>query len=408
MGRNNRRHHVDQQRRATEGDRQLEQMLGLVLRDRLWVNGWQPDELVRQVRRTGGAGEIDLVAMAIAADTAHHDRVGNVIHESWRRQADRIAATCAHEPVRDGWLTRWLDEVGRDVGLLALRGLLHRLLGLPGLPILVGPPGSTGDPGVDGDLLDIAPSPKLVTIRGLLAKAESTEFPAEAEAFTAKAQTMMIEARLDEATVRAGSGQRSKARVSAIRIAIDEPYVASKRSLLHVVAGANDVRCVFHRSVDLATLVGPVGQLAHVEMLFTSLLIQVQAALTTAAADAPAGDHMRSRGYRSSFVVGFARRIGERLREARDTSFAGATTDMLPVLAADDRATAELFERVVGRTTRFRSSATYDAAGVRAGASAADRAALRDAGLNGAAPPSISPRSPIPSRSWRTVTDPRS
>jgi hypothetical protein len=173
--------------------------------------------------------------------------------------------------------------------------------------------------------------------------------------------------------------------VSAVRLAIDEPYVASKQSLLHVVAEANDVRCVFHRRVDLATLVGPVGQLAHVELLFTSLLIQVQSALAIDAADAPPGSRVRSRRYRSSFIIGFAERIGERLREARDASFAGVTGDALPVLAADDRATAELFERMVGPTTRIRSSARYDAVGVQAGASAADGAALRDAGLRSSA-----------------------
>lgn len=84
--------------------------------------------------------------------------------------------------------------------------------------------------------------------------AESTAFPAEAEAFTAKAQAMMIEARFDEAIVRASAGERSTGRVSAVRLAIDELHVASKQSLLHVVAEANDGRCVFHRRVDLATL----------------------------------------------------------------------------------------------------------------------------------------------------------
>jgi hypothetical protein len=249
---------------------------------------------------------------------------------------------------------------------------------------LISPPGSTAI--VDVDLVDVdaAPSPKLVTIRGLLAKAESTEFPAEAEAFTAKAQAMMTEARLDEATVRASSGRRPTARVSAIRIGIDEPYVVSKQTLLHVIAEANDVRCVFHRRVDLATLVGPVGQLAPVELLFTSLLIQVQSFLATDAADAPAGSHVRSRGYRSAFIAGFARRIGERLRAARGASFAGVGSDALPVLAADDRATAELFDRLVGRTTAIRSSAGSDISGALAGAGAADRAALRDTGLRGA------------------------
>ena len=424
MGKNSRRRHVDKQRRAAErrrrdrsaqrttvdpvdadeasndrprseraeptdfvsnASRQLEQILGLVLRDRLWASGWQPDELVRHVRRGSDAATTAVLSMAIVADTAHHDRVGDAVHDSWRRQTGRIGAQCAHEPDRDGWMQRWLDAGGSGVGLTTVRSLLDTLLKLPGLPTLIAPPGSTAD--VDVDLVDVdveaSPSPKLVTIRGLLAKAESTEFPAEAEAFTAKAQAMMIQARLDEATVRASSGRRTTGRVAAIRIGIDEPYIASKQSLLHVTATANDVRCVFHQGLDLATLVGPVGQLAHVELLFTSLLIQVQAALAADAADAPAGSHVRSRGYRSSFIVGFARRIGERLRAARNASFVGATEDALPVLAADDRATAELFDRLVGRTTKIRSSARHDLLGARAGASAADRAALRETGLGG-------------------------
>jgi hypothetical protein len=93
---------------------------------------------------------------------------------------------------------------------------------------------------------------------------------------------------------------------------------------------------------------------------------------------------VRSRGYRSAFIAGFARRIGERLRAARGASFAGVGADTLPVLAADDRATAELFDRLVGTTTAIRSSAGSDIVGALAGACAADRAALREGGLRGA------------------------
>jgi hypothetical protein len=47
----------------------------------------------------------------------------------------------------------------------------------------------------------------------------------------------------------------------------------------------------------------------------------------------------------------------------------------------DDRATAELFDRLVGRTTLLRSSGWFDAVGAAAGALAADRASLRESGL---------------------------
>ncbi len=271
MGKNSRRRHVDKRRRAAERRRhraalraradsdgvcepiarsepsgpdddvartcrQLEQVLRLVLRERVWVNGWQPEELVRHVRRASGTGAASVLAMAVAADAAHHDRVGNVVHDAWRRQTGRVLTQCGHEPDRDGWLARWLEAGGDGVGLSAARVVLDELLRLPRLPTLMSPPGSTGS--VDLDLVDVdaAPSARLVTIRSLLAKAESTEFPAEAEAFTAKAQAMMTEARIDEATVRASSGRPSTSRVSAIRIGIDEPYIASKQTLLHVVA----------------------------------------------------------------------------------------------------------------------------------------------------------------------------
>jgi hypothetical protein len=330
----------------------------------------------------------EVLALAIVADVSHHDRVGAPIHDAWRRQTDRIAAFTAREPEGSGWLERALGPVG-PLAPSIVRELLERLLALPGLPTLIAPPGSS-EP-IDVDLADPTPSvdseadgasnPKLATIRALLAKAEATEFAAEAEAFTAKAQAMMVSARLDEATVHAATHHRSTRRASAIRIGIDDPYVASKQMLLHVVAKANDVRCVFHRGVDLATLVGPASQLTHVELLFTSLLIQVQAALAADAATAPPGSRVRSRRYRSSFIAGFAQRIGERLRAARDASFADAAADALPVLAADQCVTDELFDRLVGRTTTLRSSARYDPLGARAGATAAERAALRDAGL---------------------------
>jgi hypothetical protein len=364
--------------------RQLEQVLGRVLRDRLWASGWQPDELVRHVRRAQGSATAIVVAMAVTDDTARHDRAGDPVHEKWRHQTDRIAALCAYEPGRDGWLERWLDADGDGIGLVVVRALLDELLGLPALPMLIPPPGSTG--GVDVDLIEVEvdPDPKLAIIRGLLAKAESTQYPAEAEAFTAKAQAMMSDARLDEATVRANSGRRSTSQVSAIRIGIDAPYIAAKQSLLHVVAEANDVRCVFHRGADLATVVGPIGQLAHVEVLFTSLLIQAQSAMDADAAGAPAGSRVRSRRYRSSFIVGFAWRIGERLRSIREVSLAAASSEALPVLVADDRATVDLFDRLVGRTKPIRSSAKYDALGAWAGTSAADRAALRETGLRSA------------------------
>ncbi len=366
---------------------EVEELLGLLLRNRVWTRGWQPDELVRHARRqaTATSSDVELLIVAIAADAMRHDRVGSVVHAAWRRQTDRLIAMAEHDPGRAGWLGRWLEADAAGEREPKAPSLLQLLLGLPGLPILITPPGASAGVGVGlAELLgDAAESdPRLAKVRALLAKAESTEFPAEAEAFTAKAQELMTAACIDEATLRASTSSRSTGRISAVRIGLDDPYIASKRTLLRVVCAANDARCVFHTAVDLATVVGPIVQLVHVELLFTSLLIQVQAALSADAERAAPGSHTRSRGYRSSFIVGFAMRIGERLHRARSVAFFRSGADALPVLAADDRATAELFDRLVGPTTRLRSSAGVDALGLRAGADAADRASLRESGLH--------------------------
>lgn len=284
------------------------------------------------------------------------------MHPSWRRQNGRIWANAAHDPDRDGWVARWLAAAGDGAALSTARSLLRELIGLPPLP--------------SGSTTRLARFRRPRPCRSARLRHRAEHDPGEGS-------RVVGQGRVDEAAVRASSGERSASRVSATRIGIDEPYIASKQSLLHVVCEANDVRCVFSRGVDLATVVGPVGQLADVELLFSSLLIQVQAALAADAAAAPAGSHSRSRRYRSSFIVGFAARIRKRLHVARSASFASAGTDALPVLAADDQATAGLFDRAIGRTTLMRSSAKYDSLGVQAGSHAADRASLRDAGLGG-------------------------
>ncbi len=402
MGNNSRRRHADNQRRTefrstpdepvaddtTVTCIEMERAFAFVLREGPWKNGWQPDELLRHVRRSPSTtpGCIDLLVTVMAVDAAYNEHFQLVVHPSWRRQSDRICAGVDHEPDRAGWFARWLSEADDDLSTASV--LLEVLLSVRRLPRLIPPPGSSGCDVPDLIDADDETSAILSRIRALLAKAESTEYPAEAEAFTAKAQSMMFDERIDEATVRARSFGGSAGRASAIRIPIDEPYVNAKATLLHAVAKANDARSVLRSDEALATVVGPVGQLAHIELLFTSLLIQVQTALSVDAAAAPAGSRSRNRGYRSSFLFGFAFRIGARLQSARDSSVAHATGDALPVLAADEEATTELFQQIVGRTSSIRS-ARYDLLGASAGQAAADRAALRDAGLVGSSGPSI-------------------
>ena len=74
-----------------------------------------------------------------------------------------------------------------------------------------------------------APDGILDKVRALLAKAESTQFEAEAEAFTAKAQELMTRHRIDRAVLNASDdlGDAPAGR----RLGIDDPYADVRQSM---------------------------------------------------------------------------------------------------------------------------------------------------------------------------------
>jgi len=157
---------------------------------------------------------------------------------------------------------------------------------------------------------------------------------------------------------------------------VSDPYVRAKMQLLAAVAEANDVRLVWYQSLGIANLVGGRPDLDAVELLFTSLLLQVAQGL--AAAERQAGRRSATRTFRRAFLLGYAQRIGERLQAARSRATAEAAAergvDLLPALRsrreAVDSALAGLFPQV--RTSRNRSS--VDAGGWYAGRALAERA----------------------------------
>jgi len=213
-------------------------------------------------------------------------------------------------------------------------------------------------------------------IRGLLAKAESTDFPDEAEALTAKAQELMTRHSVDVALLAAGPSPTGRVPVDTRRVHVRDPYVRAKMQLLAAVADANDVTVVWYATLGIANLVGVRSDVAAVELLFTSLLLQVAQALS--AAERSQARRPASRSFRRSFLLGYAHRIGQRLQTARRRATAEAAAeqgvDLLPVLrsrqVAVEERVAELFPRV--RATRSRAS--LDAGGWVAGREGAERA----------------------------------
>ncbi|MGH8984416.1 MAG: DUF2786 domain-containing protein [Acidimicrobiia bacterium] len=217
----------------------------------------------------------------------------------------------------------------------------------------------------------------LARVRALLAKAESTTFPAEAEALSAKAQELMTRYSLDRAVV--ASEQGDDAAPVRRGIAVEAPYADTKALLLSEVASANRCRTVWNREACVCTVVGFEADIEATELLFTSLLVQAGTAMRASGPVRDSAGRSRTRSFRRSFLLGFATRIGERLREATTATTEQAEADhgvsLLPVLAGRsaqvDDAFGAAFPDLVSRSLGATSGSGYFA-----GRLAADQASV--------------------------------
>nr|WP_223182711.1 MULTISPECIES: DUF2786 domain-containing protein [unclassified Streptomyces] len=316
----------------------------------LWERGWQPADVTRLVRRDLADEHLRVLGELVRAETA---RYATLPHR-WRAQLDEPGAVPGRPTDRFSYATTVLE--------------LYRLLvRLPRLDAVGPVPGETLPPAVAGE-------PRMLgRIRALLAKAEATGYPEEAEALTAKAQELMARHSLDEATLAAGAP--SPETPGAIRIGVEPPYEQAKAILLDAVATANHCRAVWNEAYGFSTVVGFEADLDPVELLYTSLLVQGTAAMTRAEAEQRAGGRKRTKSFRQSFLLAYANRLGTRL-SATSRRVAAETPTLLPALASRDLAVTSRTDELFPETRSARVRAAWDEEGWTHGASAADRAGL--------------------------------
>ncbi len=356
---------------------------------RLWDAGWQPAELVREARRVG-ARIGRLVMAAVLAD--HVDRDPSTLHTRWAEQVEELAAV---DPVAKAaatsrhWMAAFADReglVGRDLAS-TLVDALAACFGLGPLAVILPPPGDATGPATGAvnrtRMRNGADDPVLAKVRALLAQAESTTFEAEAAAFTAKAQELMARHAIDVALVWEDAGREEQP--ITIRLSLDDPYVDAKSLLLHVVAKHSRCRAVLHERYAMSSVVGFESDVAATEVLFTSLLVQSQVAMRAEAAAAGPGSRVRSRSFRSSFLLAYARRIDERLdavnRIVESDAGEAHGRSLLPVLAARDDAVDDAVRDLFGELRSAPVRGARDPLGWARGALAADRAELTAGGL---------------------------
>lgn len=335
-----------------------------------YLAGWQPTELVRFARmHRKSAGE--LMRAAIAVERSR--RTGPTAQDpAWAAQ---WAAAELPENVPDrGWVATWAESVPSGQSVRELFEFASVLGTLGQLQLLLPPPAGSAKP-VNGQPARGTTDPILGRVRALLAKAESTEHESEAMAFTAKAQELMTKHAIDLAMVE--SRHESAEAPRLVRIPIDPPYLDAKSLLLHAVAVETRCRTIVHDQYAMASVIGFAADLEAVELLFTSLLVQAQQALTQASAAAPPGSRTRSQGFRSAFLQGFAGRIGQRLAEVNELAYAGADSEVfLPVLRSRDDQVDDFITEQFPRMKQLPVRGGYDREGFVRGQQAGDAAAL--------------------------------
>lgn len=346
----------------------------------LWRTGWQPADVARMATRKLDAPTARIARAAMAEELQRYarDRVDPV----WWAQCeaadiplDRRGGVLPAAADLWGGAT-WPQQVAR------VFRVLHLLRTLPPLPVLTPLPGTADARRAASEAARRADVDErvLARVRALLAKAESTTYPAEAEAFTAGAQALMARHSIDVAML--GSEEAASKGPVSRRLGLDPPYEDAKAMLFQAVAEANRCRTAWSKAFGFVTVVGFPADIRAVETLVTSLLVQAAQAVKGAGPQIGAYGTSRTRSFRRSFLMSFAARIGERLSEATRSeserlSGEQGYEDLLPVLARRDARVDEELTRLFPEMVSKELSRGHDREGWARGRAAADMAALQ-------------------------------
>jgi hypothetical protein len=381
----------------------------------LWEQGWQPLDVAHVVRRQCNARVALLLICAMdaqhtssdSAPFAPPDWTAQLISLSATiptAQADRLRrqATNRHAEPFAAW--QRADRISLPDLLEDALRLMSTLIGLGPLASIAPPPSrwsrsvAAAAP-LQGDRQAVS-AKVLTTVRGLLAKAESSSFAEEAEAFATKAQEMMARHSIDVAMLDRDHGADLAAGIVSQRFHLDQPYANEKVHLLSVVGAAIRVRIVFSDAYAIAHAVGFPDDLAMTDVLYTSLLVQASRALTGVSDNQPSkgqgkgqgtgqgkghgtgqgpGAHGRSPSFRRAFWLSYASRIGERLEAASARAEADGQATygdaLLPTLTERTKAIDHKIAALFG-PLRPMKPRSVDAEGWYAGRDAADQASL--------------------------------
>jgi hypothetical protein len=232
-------------------------------------------------------------------------------------------------------------------------------------------------------------------VQKLLAMAEDpSATSAEAEAFSAKAEALMIKFSIDAAMLQS-RGERPVDKLISVSVDLGDPYANVKRDLTWSVAKALGCKAIHsyrwawkgnkRSKSHYMTIVGFESDVDKVQALLASLFIQMSRAIVLNDYQRPYGEHLRT--WRNAVGVGFTNAVHARLatlrKKATDEARIESTgTDLVLAdrTAQVDDEYARLFpdSRTVSRTS------SRSLAGYRNGVQAGNRADLNQPRMSNA------------------------
>lgn len=234
---------------------------------------------------------------------------------------------------------------------------------------------------------------QLNKIRALLAKAEATDFPQEAETYTAKAMELISKWGIDQSLLEA----KAKSTVIGDRIfKVYAPFANDKVIFFNAIVNALGGRAIKltrqrkapNPGYEELHVFATETDLARIDLLFTSLLVQCATAMNYAVATSREGQY-RPRKFKSDFLYGFSTEVGYRLlmaerKAAKDSEATAAEQGMstaLVLVSKRDQVNQAVENRYTNLTNSKRSRSEIGA-GYGYGTAAGRRADLGDSRIN--------------------------
>ncbi|AIY00284.1 hypothetical protein ART_0685 [Arthrobacter sp. PAMC 25486] len=227
---------------------------------------------------------------------------------------------------------------------------------------------------------------KLIT--KLLAKAESTPFPAEAQTFQEHAERLMVRYGIQQAAIDAEAGKAGKPQELMVedRFELGGQYRVGQARGFIAVASAFDTVKVLQAttpSKKVIYLIGAESDVAQIRRLFGSLLLQLDTAMASWWAAYPYKPHLSAYEKtleRRQFQLGFLVTVANRLSSLyKEEAVAGEPGNQLVLASRRERADEhahELYPDV--RNARRQDMAYGSSTAHAAGSTAGQRATVND------------------------------